>query len=348
MKKLMALTLALLMTLSLAACGSSGETGKTEGGSSAESEGFVPSKTVTWICTSSAGGGSDIFSRKISDIMKNDDLVNGQTIVVSNETDGSGEVGRNKVATMKAGDADYTLLTFNSGDLMPMVTNTKNRAANFRILAVMAVDKQLLFSCPSSDAKTDYAKAGNDQNDFAAAIEAAKNGTFVVIGGSKGDDITTYNKLLAEVGLTEDQMGYITYDSTSDAITAALGGNVDFVISKPAAASQYVESGDLSPVLALSTERFSGSLADAPTLSEIGDYENVEVPVWRGVAAPAAMSDAAVAFWSDALGKVAASEAWKTEYLETYQLIDEYKDTAAATEYVTAYEADYMAANGLS
>lgn len=348
MKKLMALTLALLMTLSLAACGSSGETGKTEGGSSAESEGFVPSKTVTWICTSSAGGGSDIFSRKISDIMKNDDLVNGQTIVVSNETDGSGEVGRNKVATMKAGDADYTLLTFNSGDLMPMVTNTKNRAANFRILAVMAVDKQLLFSCPGSDAKTDYAKAGNDQNDFAAAIEAAKNGTFVVIGGSKGDDITTYNKLLAEVGLTEDQMGYITYDSTSDAITAALGGNVDFVISKPAAASQYVESGDLSPVLALSTERFSGSLADAPTLSEIGDYENVEVPVWRGVAAPAAMSDAAVAFWSDALGKVAASEAWKTEYLETYQLIDEYKDTAAATEYVTAYEADYMAENGLS
>ena len=346
MKKLMALTLALLMTLSLAACGSSGETGKTEGGSSAESEGFVPSKTVTWICTSSAGGGSDIFSRKISDIMKNDDLVNGQTIVVSNETDGSGEVGRNKVATMKAGDADYTLLTFNSGDLMPMVTNTS--AANFRILAVMAVDKQLLFSCPGSDAKTDYAKAGNDQNDFAAAIEAAKNGTFVVIGGSKGDDITTYNKLLAEVGLTEDQMGYITYDSTSDAITAALGGNVDFVISKPAAASQYVESGDLNPVLALSTERFSGSLADAPTLSEIGDYENVEVPVWRGVAAPAAMSDAAVAFWSDALGKVAASEAWKTEYLETYQLIDEYKDTAAATEYVTAYEADYMAENGLS
>ena len=349
MKKLMALTLALLMTLSLAACG-----GKTEqpaassNNASTETAAFVPSKNITWICTSSAGGGSDIFSRKISDIMKNDNLVNGQTIVVSNETDGSGEVGRNKVATMKAGDADYTLLTFNSGDLMPMVKNTKNRSSNFRILAIMAVDKQLLFSCPGSEAKTDYAKAGGDQNDFAAAIEAAKNGTFVVIGGSKGDDITTYGKLLAEVGLTEQQMGYITYDSTSDAITAALGGNVDFVISKPAAASQYVESGDLSPVLALSTERFSGNLADAPTLSEIGDYEDVEVPVWRGVAAPAAMSDAAVAFWSDALGKVAATDSWHTDYLEKNQLIDEYKDTAAATEYVTAYEADYMAENGLS
>ena len=349
MKKLMALTLALLMTLSLAACGGKTEQPAPSGdNASTETAAFVPSKNITWICTSSAGGGSDIFSRKIADIMKNDNLVNGQTIVVSNETDGSGEVGRNKVATMKAGDADYTLLTFNSGDLMPMVKNTKNRSSNFRILAIMAVDKQLLFSCPASEAKTDYAKAGGDQNDFAAAIEAAKNGTFVVIGGSKGDDITTYQKLLAEVGLSEDQMGYITYDSTSDAITAALGGNVDFVISKPAAASQYVESGDLSPVLALSTERFSGNLADAPTLSEIGDYEDVEVPVWRGVAAPAAMSDAAVAFWSDALGKVAATDSWHTDYLEKNQLIDEYKDTAAATEYVTAYEADYMAENGLS
>ena len=345
MKKLMALTLALLMTLSLAACG--GSSGSSSSGSNDSGE-FVPTKTVTWICTSSAGGGSDIFSRKISEIMTSENLVNGQTIVVSNETDGSGEVGRNKVATMKAGDADYTLLTFNSGDLMPMVKNTKNRSSNFRILAIMAVDKQLLFSCPASEAKTDYAKAGGDQNDFAAAIEAAKNGTFVVIGGSKGDDITTYGKLLAEVGLTEQQMGYITYDSTSDAITAALGGNVDFVISKPAAASQYVESGDLNAVLALANERYSGNLADAPTLSEIGDYENVEVPVWRGVAAPAAMSDEAVAFWSEALGKVSASDAWHTEYLQKNQLIDEYKDTVAATEYVTAYEADYMAANGLS
>ena len=341
MKKLMALSLAMLMTLSLAACGS-GSSDVSEDGT------FTPTKTITWTCTSSAGGGSDIFSRQIADIMKNEDLVNGQTIVISNETDGSGEVGRNKVATMKAGDADYTLLTFNSGDLMPMVTNTANRSSNFRILAIMAVDKQLLFSCGTATGKTDYAKAGGDQNDFAAAIEAAKNGTFVVIGGSKGDDITPYQKLLAEVGLTEQQMGYITYDSTSDAITAALGGNLDFVISKPASASQYVESGDLTPVLALSTERFTGNLADAPILSEIGDYENVEVPVWRGVAAPAAMSDAAVAFWTEALQKVSETQAWNDEYLVPNQLISQYMNSTDATAYVSEYEADYMATNGLS
>lgn len=343
MKKLAALAVAALtLTASLTACGGGA------GGSSAGSDGeFVPTKTVTWTCTSSAGGGSDIFSRKIADIMKNEDLVNGQTIVISNETDGAGEVGRNKIATTTM-NADYNLLTFNSGDLMPMVTNTANRSSNFRILAIMAVDKQLLFSCGSATGKTAYAKTGADMTDFAAAIEAAKNGTYVVIGGSKGDDIATYKALIEELGLTEDQMGYITYDSTGDAITAALGGNLDFVISKPAAASQYVESGDLTPTLALSTEHFGGNLADAPTLSEIGDYENVEVPVWRGVAAPKAMSDAAVAFWSDALKKVSETQAWNDEYLVPNQLISQYMNTTDATAYVTEFEADYMASNGLS
>ena len=100
-------------------------------------------------------------------------------------------------------------------------------------------------------------------------------------------------------------------------------------------------------MLALANERYSGNLADAPTLSEVGDYENVEVPIWRGVAAPAAMSDAAVAFWSDALGKVAETDQWKNDYIDANKLIADYKDTAAATEYVTQYEADYMAANGI-
>ena len=346
MKKFLALSFALAMALSLAACGSKTEQPSTGSNSGdAETTGFIPSKNITWIVTSSAGGGSDIITRKLAEILTNEDLVNGQTIVVSNETDGGGEIGRNKVANMKAGDADYTLLNFGSGDMTAMVDNTKNRVANFRILAVMAQDKQLMFSCPASDAKTDYAKAGGDQENFAAAIEAAKNGTFVVIGGSKGDDIATYNKLLKEIGLTEQQMGYITYDSTSDAITAALGGNVDFVISKPAAASQYVESGDLHAVLALSSERYGGSLADAPTLSEIGDYNNVEVPVWRAVAAPAAMSDEAVDYWSDVLGKVAETQEWKDGYLSKYQLIDSFMPADTATAFVTEYEANYLAEN---
>ena len=326
-KKLMATVLAGVMAVSMLATGCGGSKDIKDGK-------FTPSKSIQWMCTSSAGGGSDIFTRKIGDIMTAENLVNGQTIVVTNKTDGAGEVGRNEVATMK-NNADYQLLTFNSGDLMPMVQNTKNRAANFRILAIMAVDKQLLFKVQ-----------GAKYDKFEDVIAAVQNGEKVVIGGSKGDDIATYQALVAELGVSEDNLTYITYDSTGDAITAALGGHVEYVISKPAAASEYVEAGSLVPILAFSTERYTGNLADAPTLSELG-YNDVEIPVWRGVAAPAAMSDEAAAYWSETLKTVSESDAWKTEYIEANKLIPNYMDTATATEYVTQYEADFMAENGI-
>ena len=320
-KALLALA-GILAAASLTACGSS---------DISEDGTFTPSDTINWTVTSSPGGGSDIFTRKIGDIMTKEDMINGQTVIVTNKTDGGGEIGRNETATLKGAKANYTLLTFNSGDLMPMVENTKNRVANFKPIAILAVDKQLLFKGEN----TKYA-------DFAEAIEAAKNGTEIVIGGSKGDDVATYEALLAELEIPSTVMKYITYNSSGDAITAALGGHVEFVISKPAAASEYVEAGSLIPVLALATERYTGKF-DAPTLSEIGDYENVEVPVWRGVVASPEMDDAAVAFYSEALKKVSETEEWKTEYLDRNMLISNYMDAATATEYMTQFEADYLA-----
>lgn len=325
--------LALLVTAAIsvivfAGCGGSG---------SGSSDTFVPQDTIDWTVTSSPGGGSDIYTRMISDIMTSKDLINKQTVIITNKTDGAGEIGRNEVATLKGKKADYRLLTFNSGDLMPMVSNTGNRSRNFRIIAIMAVDKQLIFKGKA----TKYV-------DFKEAIEAARNGQKVVVGGSKGDDIATFNKMIEEIGVSPDNMSYIAYDSTGDAITATLGGHIEFVISKPAAASQYVESDDMVPVLALSTERYTGNLADAPTLKEIGDYNDVEVPVWRGVAAPAEMSDAAVAFWSDVLKQVSETDEWKNDYIDKNKLIPNYMDSVTATEYVTKFEADYMAQEGIA
>ena len=341
MKKISALLLTSALTLGLlAGCGNdASSSGSGASGSGSGDGAFVPEGTVTWVCTSSAGGGSDIFSRQIQTILGPESggglgLVDA-TIVVDNRTDGAGEIGRNYVATMREGDADVTLLTFNSGDLMPMCDNTDNRVQNFTPLAIMAVDKQLLFK----GEHTPYA-------DMQAVIDAVNSGTAVTVGGSKGDDIATYEAMIAELGFTEDQMPYITYDSTSDAITAVLGGHVDIVIAKPASASQYVEAGRIEAILALATERYTDNLANAPTLSEVGDYEDVEVPVWRGVVGPANMSEAAADYWSDMLKQVSESEQWKTDYLEKNLLISNYMDRETATQYMLDYQADYLASIG--
>ena len=323
MKKFVAIVLSALMVCALFANG-------TEETANA---GFKPTKDVSWVCTSKPGGGSDIFTTQIKDAMK----VNGITdanIVTEYITDGSGEVGRLQVSTTNKAKADYTLLTFNSGDLMPMVKNTDNRVENFRPLAIMAVDKQLLFVGEQSK-----------YSSWQEIMDALKSGAKIVIAGSKGDDIETYNKLIAELGVPESQLSYIANDATSGAITSLLGGHVDLCMSKPAAASQYVEAGKMKPVLALSTTRFSTeSLKDAPTLSEFG-FNNVEVPVWRGVSAPKAMSDEAYAFWADCLKKASETAEFKA-YLSKNGLEPMYLFGAEAEAYMLEYQKNYLVSIG--
>ncbi len=300
-------------------------------GEATSAEGFTPTKDITWYCTSKPGGGSDIYTRAISDAAVANGWL-GKAPLINYKTDGAGEVGRNEVANTKQ-NADYTLLTFNSGDLMPMVANTGNRIENFTPIAIMATDKQLLFVNPE---KAKY-------KTFAEAIAAAQGGTQVVIAGSKGDDLELYGMLIAELGLKENQMAYITNDSTADAITSGLGGHVDFVMSKPAAASEYVKAGMLVPVLALSTSRFAGNLASAPTLSEVDSkYNNVELPVWRGVVGPANMSEEAAKFYSDMLKKVSESTEWVEGYLQKNSLEGSYMDYQQAKAYMEQYQADYL------
>jgi len=300
---------------------------------------WAPSRNIEWMITSGPGGGSDIFTRTIADIMSRENIVTN-TIIAQNLTTGGGEVGRNQVATMSAGPvADHTLLTFNSGDLMPMVQNTANRLENFTSIAVMAVDKQIILSAEH----TTFA-------DFYEAVEAARAGESVIVGGSRGDDHMTFDMLLTEVGLTSDDIPYITFDSTAEAIAAILGGHLDFVVAKPAAASEFVDAGMLIPELALSNERFGGNLASAPTVSEIGDgqYNNVEFPVWRSVVGPASMSPEAAAFWSEALRQVSLTDTWIYDYLEQFMLINAFMSMEESFEYQLNFQTEFMEMMGLN
>ena len=306
------------------------------GGSKESGDGtFTPSRDVTWTVTSNPGGGSDIFTQEAKNAMSTNGISDAN-IVIDYVTDGGGEVGRLNVSRMTGPRADHTILTFNSGDIMPMLANTDNRIENFTPLAVMAVDKQLLFS-------GDITKYQSWQE----VLDALAAGKRVVIAGSKGDDIETYNALIKELGVSQSQLAYTTNDSTSTAITALLGGHVDLVLGKPAAAEQYVLAGRMKPILALSNERFPTDLfKDAPTLGEFEGYDNVEVPVWRGVVGPKAMSDAAADYWTECLRQVSETEDWQVGYIQRNALISQFMDRHEAAEYMKQYQVDYLAKIG--
>jgi len=276
---------------------------------------FSLSRSVEFWVSSKAGGNSDMFSRTIADIISKNNWADQPIIIINNE-DGNGQIARRNVATSKT--PDESLLCMSSGDLTVMVTLGGLTLDDFRPIAILGADKHLVLTGKNSRFKT-----------MEEVIEAAKNGERITIGGTPGDELTVLNMMLEELDLA-DSFDFVSFGSSAETVTALMGGHVDLGMGKPAAAREYVVSGDIIPLVALSTTRFAKPFDTAPTLSELG-YNDVEFPLYRGVVGPKNMSDEALAYWDSVIAKVAQSPEWKA-YLEKTLLIGDYKNAAETLE----------------
>lgn len=340
-KKFLSVLASLLILASLAACGGSpasapadtpadtsapadSET-KDTAAQTQQTEAFAPKGNIDFLVSSKAGGGSDIFTRSITDIASQKGIV-ANSFVVNNKQDGNGQIARRDVKDAKGDAADSTLLCFSTGDLSSMLSNGGLTMADFRPIAVMAADKHLVFTNAKS---SKYAS-------FEEVVEAAKSGEQIIVGGTSSDERNVYDMLVQSLGL-EENFSYIVFGSSSETMTALLGGHVDVGLSKPAASKEYVLSGDINPILALSSERFSAPFDAAPTAEELG-YGVIELPVWRGVIGSVNMSDEAVNYWNDVCRQVTETDEWKTDYLEKNLLVNNFMTVEDSTATMLAAE----------
>lgn len=314
MKKSIMLLLVAMTISSLAFAEGQQEAGAQEGP-------WTPTKNVEWMCTSSAGGGSSIFTQTIIGIIQEQGLVDKE-IIINYKTDGGGAVGRRQVS--RANSKGHTLLTFNSGDLQPLVQMENGDLDDFTPLAIMALDGQIILS-----------RKGSDYQNAEAVIEALKQGDRIVMGGSKSDDEAIYNAMMEEIG---GNMEYLRSDSTGEALTQLLGGHVDLAIAKPAASFDLVASGELVPVIAAGGSRFDEPF-NAPTFTELG-YD-IEFQIYRGIVAPKSMPASAAAFWGDVFQKVAATEEWKKNYISKFLLVSHPLTGDDARSYMQKFEDIY-------
>lgn len=288
-------------------------------------EGFTPDRNVTWFVTSSPGGGSSIFTQTIVEIINDLGIVD-QEIIINYRTDGGGSVGRREVS--RANTGGHTILTFNNGDLQPLVQVEGGDLDMFTPLAVMATDGQILLVPADSPIE--------DGQDFIDRVQAGER---FIINGSRGDDINLFNQIQDAVG---GDLEYLVNDSTGDALTQILGGNADIVIAKPAASFELVSAGELRPLIAATRDGF-GAPFEAPTLIDLG-YD-ISLTVYRGIVGPADMPQAAVEFWSDVFGQVVETERWQEGYLGQFLLTDNYLPWDEAAEYMQDFEDIYTAGN---
>ena len=230
-----------------------------------------PAKPVRLVVAFAAGGGTDVLARNLANTLK-DTL--GQALVIDNRP-GAGTIIGTEAAAKAAPDG-YTLLvsldqslTMNQWfyDKLPY-----DPLKDFAPISLLANSSRLYVSNPKAPGPTlralmDYAKANPGKLNY---------GSGAISGQVVGEQI---------LGTTGGSAQFISYNGGAPALTALLGGTIDFVIADISTFVGGVKDGRLRG-LAVSGPKRSPQMPDVPTLREAG-FGELEGQAWWGLFAPA-------------------------------------------------------------
>ena len=231
-----------------------------------------PTRSVTLIVPSAAGGGTDTIARLVADQLAKQ---LGQGFVVENRTGAGMLVGT--TAAAKAAPDGYTLLVGLNGNMsvnpslfskLPYdpVTDFVPVAmlASYPFLVIVNNDlpaksiKQLVDLLKSKPGKIDYASAGNGTGQHLAA-ELFKM-------------------------MTDTEMGHIAYRGAQSAYQDVISGRVPVFFDNMSTAMSLAKGGKVR-ALAITSKKRSALMPELPTIDEAG-VPGYEYHTWFGLWAP--------------------------------------------------------------
>ena len=279
----------------LAACGSGG-------GATTSAENY-PEEPLEWTVAFGPGGGNDIMSRQIVDILEKENIYT-EDITVENIDAGSGAVGWGRVHG-NAGNGYSISSTSGSFLTTPLESDTGWEPTDFTHVGLLAQDASLFLTSKDSDLAT-----------WEEWVKYAKDKGTVAVGGIGvvNVDLILHNELAEQAGYEID---YVPFNEESQLITGLSSGSLDAITSNPAEVLGQIESGDMNPLLYTGDEPMPGQ-EDVPTAKEKG-YDNM-VTTPRGVILPPEVPDEIRDWWIDALKQVVETPEWQ-EYLEKNNLV---------------------------
>ncbi|KAB2329565.1 tripartite tricarboxylate transporter substrate binding protein [Cytobacillus depressus] len=262
-KKSFNFILATALTLGLAAC-----SGSSESGGKNTSASNYPTKQVELIVPFAPGGGTDAVARAYADAMKNHF---SEPIGVVNKTGGGGAIGFTEGINAKADGYKATLIT---GDfaILPNMGLVSFNKDDLKTVAQLNADPSAI--TVSADAPWDTVEEFLE--------DAQKNPEKIRIGNAGTGSIWHLSAAALE-DVAGTKFSHIPYDGAAPAVTALLGGHLEAVTVSPAEVSAHIDSGKLK-MLAIMTDERLDKYKDVPTLKESG--VDLSVGTWRGVGVP--------------------------------------------------------------
>jgi putative tricarboxylic transport membrane protein len=298
----------------LAACGGSGS-----GSASAEN---YPEEPLEWTVAFGPGGGNDIMSRQIVDILEKEQLYS-EDITVENVDGGSGAVGWGRVFA-ESGNPYAISSTSGSFLTTPLESDTGWAPQDFTHIGLLATDASLFLTHKESGLDT-----------WEKWVQYAKEKQKVAVGGIGvvNIDLILHSELAEQAGY---EIEYVPFNEEGQLLTALSSGSLDAITSNPAEVLGQVESGDMFPLLFTGDEPMPG-MEEVPTAKSKGYTDMVTTP--RGLILPPDVPEETRQWWIDTMKKVVQTPAWK-QYLADNNLTPDERWGDEFTQYVEQTESE--------
>lgn len=262
---------------------------------------WVPQKDIEVVVGNSAGGGADLFTRKVVNIIEQYGFVPTNMTVVNKP--GSSHVVGYSYLLEKGGD--YALdVTSASFFTQPIAGNSPFSFDDFAYVSMLCKDPNLLFAAKNAPF-----------SDFDGMVAYAKEhpGEIMLAGSSAySDDAIICYMIMEECDV---DITYVTYESGADVLGAVMGGHISLGILNPAEVGDNVAAGNVVGMAVSAENRVT-----LPGMETIPTFEELNVPIKhqqpRGFVMAKNASPEALQYFSEIMQKVVETSEWQAYLVE--------------------------------
>ena len=232
-----------------------------------------PNRPIRLVVPFGAGGSTDMVARLLAEKMS---TVLGKSVVVDNKGGAGGSIGASEIA--KAAPDGYTIG-------MATVSTHGSNPAIFRKLPYDAIKDFAPITNVMSVPSVFVVNASVPAKTMKEFIALAKANPDKYTFASPGTGSLGHANIENFMNLAGIQLLHIPYKGAGQAITDALGGQVNAMTDNLPSTLPHIKNGQLRPLAVLAFKR-ADVLPDVPTYTELG-FPQMGDGGWFGLVAPA-------------------------------------------------------------